>query len=216
VIWAFVGMFVGQIRSLKSYGWLANSAVWINLSLIFISMGFIAHSPPNYEGAKNAYGDSVASGPVTTATFVGGPLYTKVNGIMNMVFAYGGAMIVGLGVAFDRLPCSPIPQFPEMLAEMRRPWDFWKGMVSAQLLIFVCYLMYGAYLASSYASWIAPHRPRPGIFVYSFQGQYTLGLAYTGVSKYAWQTVGNVLALITGIIAAGLYGNIGIKVAYYC
>ncbi len=68
--------------------------------------------------------------------------------------------------------------------------------------------------------------------MYSFQGQYTLPLAYQGVSKYSWQTVGNVFAMITGIIAvrhrsatfpgtlltpytqAGLYGNIGIKVAY--
>jgi hypothetical protein len=56
----------------------------------------------------------------------------------------------------------------------------------------------------------------PGIFVYTFQGQYTLPLAYQGVSRYAWQTVGNALALVTGIIAAGLYSNIGIKVAYYC
>lgn len=83
-----------------------------------------------------------------------------------------------------------------MLAEMKRPWDFWKGMCCAQALIFTAYLLYG-------------------VFVYSFQGQFTLGLAYQGVSKYSWQTVGNVLALITGIIAAGLYGNIGIKVAYY-
>jgi hypothetical protein len=79
---------------------------------------------------------------------------------------------------------------------MRRPWDFWKGMCCAQLLIFSAYMMYGAY-------------------VYSFQGQYTLPLAFQGVSKYSWQSVGNVFALITGIIAAGLYGNIGIKVAYY-
>jgi len=34
------------------------------------------------------------------------------------------------------------------------------------------------------------------------------------VSKYSWQTVGNVLSLVTGTIAAGLYGNIGIKVIY--
>lgn len=32
VIWALVGMVIGQIRTLKSYGWLANSAVWINLA----------------------------------------------------------------------------------------------------------------------------------------------------------------------------------------
>jgi len=81
------------------------------------------------------------------------------------------------------------------MAEMRRPMDFWKGMVLAQLLIGVAYLLYG-------------------VFVYAFQGQFTLPLAYQGVSKYSWQTVGNVFSLITGIIAAGLYGNIGIKVIY--
>jgi len=97
---------------------------------------------------------------------------------MNMVFAYGGAMI-----------------FPEMLAEMKRPMDFWKGMCMAQGLIYVAYLAFGC-------------------FLYGEQGQFVLPLAYQGVSKYAWQTVGNVLALITGIIAAGLYGNIGLKVLY--
>lgn len=50
-----------------------------------------------------------------------------------------------------------------------------------------------------------------GVFVYAFQGQFTLPLAYQGMSKFAWQTVGNVISLITGIIAAGLYGNIGIS-----
>ena len=50
-----------------------------------------------------------------------------------------------------------------------------------------------------------------GIFVYSFQGQFTLPLAFQGLSEFAWQTVGNVIVLITGIIAAGLYGNIGIS-----
>lgn len=39
-------------------------------------------------------------------------------------------------------------------------------------------------------------------------------LSYQGLSPYAWQTVCNILAVITGIIAATLYGNIGIKVIY--
>ncbi|KAF8239666.1 hypothetical protein L208DRAFT_1236102 [Tricholoma matsutake] len=176
LIWALFGMFIGQIRTLKNYGWLANSAVWINLAIIFISMGFVAHSPPNFAAAETSLG--VSKGPVVTQAFVHLPLYSQINGIMNMVFAYGGAMI-----------------FPEIMAEMRRPMDFWKGMVVAQALIFVAYLLYGA-------------------FVYGYQGQFTLPLAYQGVSKYSWQTVGNVLSLVTGIIAAGLYGNIGIKVVY--
>jgi hypothetical protein len=85
--------------------------------------------------------------------------------------------------------------FPEFMAEMRHPMDFWKGMICAQTLIMLVYTMYGLY-------------------VYSFQGQFTLPLAFQGVSKYSWQTFGNVVELVTGMIAAGLYGNIGIKVAY--
>ncbi|KAJ3799532.1 transmembrane amino acid transporter protein-domain-containing protein [Lentinula aff. detonsa] len=177
LIWAIVGMLLGQVRSLQKYGFFANSAVWLNLLIIFTSMGFIAHSPPNFAAALKSLNQP--EGPVQTAKFVSLPLFDKVNGIMQMVFAYGGAMI-----------------FPEFLAEMRRPMDFWKGMICAQMLICTAYLMYG-------------------LFVYSFQGQFTLPLAYQGVSRQSWQDVGNVFALITGIIAAGLYGNIGIKVAYY-
>ncbi len=42
-----------------------------------------------------------------------------------------------------------VVQFPEMLAEMRRPWDFWKGMVCAQALIFAAYMMYGMCFSES-------------------------------------------------------------------
>ena len=38
--------------------------------------------------------------------------------------------------------------------------------------------------------------------------------SYQGVSVYGWQTVGNMITLIAALIAAGLYGNIGIKVLY--
>jgi hypothetical protein len=75
-------MVIGQVRTLKNYGWLANSAVWLNLALIFISMGFVAHSPPNFIAAKAAYG--IDAGPVITEKFVNLPLSSKVNGIMNM------------------------------------------------------------------------------------------------------------------------------------
>lgn len=39
-------------------------------------------------------------------------------------------------------------------------------------------------------------------------------MSYQGLSPYGWQTACNILAVITGIIAATLYGNIGIKVIY--
>ena len=68
-------------------------------------------------------------------------------------------------------------------------------MWAAQFFIYTVYMVYGC-------------------FIYFYQGQYSYQLAYQGVSPYAWQTVGNILAVLSGIIAAGLYGNIGIKVMY--
>ncbi|EJD50784.1 hypothetical protein AURDEDRAFT_135147 [Auricularia subglabra TFB-10046 SS5] len=170
VIFVIVGVAIGQIRTLKDFTNLANGAVWLNLLIIFLSMGIVAHSAPNIASAIATYGEGRASGPVQTAAFVSLPLFDKVNGIMNMVLAYGGAMI-----------------FPEM-AEMRRPMDFWKAMISAQTLIFCAYLMYG-------------------VFIYAFQGQYTLPVSYQGISRFRFQTACNVIGMISGIIAAGLFGR---------
>lgn len=76
-------------------------------------MAFVSHSPPNFAAAKSAFG--IDQGPIMTSKFTSLPLFLKaslpfilyresvysrrivcflqVNGIMNMVFAYGGAMI---------------------------------------------------------------------------------------------------------------------------
>jgi hypothetical protein len=35
-----------------------------------------------------------------------------------------------------------------------------------------------------------------------------------GIAEYAWQTVGNVVGLISAFVAAGLYGNSWVKVLY--
>lgn len=39
-------------------------------------------------------------------------------------------------------------------------------------------------------------------------------ISYQGISIYGWQTACNMITLIAALIAAGLYGNIGIKVLY--
>jgi len=85
--------------------------------------------------------------------------------------------------------------FTEFMSEMRRPRDFIKGMWAAQVFIWAVYMIYG-------------------LCVYHWQGQYAYNISYQGVSPYGWQTVGNMLAVLSGLIAAGLYGNIGIKVLY--
>lgn len=188
LIWALVGFFLGQIRTLQKFGWLANAAVWFNLICMFITMGGAAHSPPNYAGSGQAAGATIGDGssvkpvhgvypPVMTTGGLPDPsdFAASVSGAMQAIFAYGGAMV-----------------FPEFMAEMKRPKDFLTGMWAAQAFIYFCYMFYGLYM-------------------YGFQGQYTINPTYLGISKYSIQTAGNVFAMLSALIAAGLYGNIGLK-----
>lgn len=48
LIYVLIGFFLTQIRSLRNFGWLANFGFWLYLLAIFISMGAIAHNPPNF------------------------------------------------------------------------------------------------------------------------------------------------------------------------
>ena len=177
-VWALAGMLLGQIRTLARLGHLANFAIWLNVIVIIATMAVVAHSNPNYVAANTAY--SIDPGPVITTA--GPPAEVKfqgqIVGLMQAVYSYGGAML-----------------FVEFMAEMKRPWDFWKGMLCAQTFIYIVYMLFG-------------------LFVYSYQGQFTLIIAYQGISSYAWQTVANAFGLTSGLIAALLYGNIGIKVIY--
>lgn len=54
--------------------------------------------------------------------------------------------------------------FIAFLAEMRHPWDFWKGLICAEVFIYVCYMFFG-------------------LFVYSYQGQYAFNPAMQGKNK---------------------------------
>ncbi|KAJ5771974.1 Amino acid transporter transmembrane [Penicillium odoratum] len=191
VLFAVAGFFVTQIRTLKAYGWIANASVWLNIFVIFMTMGVMANSPPNYQ--ISTLGSAGSDTDPTTITPVDGVyppiihynnippgigLVGSVNGMLSGVLAYAGAQL-----------------FVEFMAEMRRPQDFIKAMWGAQFFIYVVYVTYGC-------------------VVYYLQGQYSFNPSYQGVSIYAWQTLGNMVTLIAALIAGGLYGNIGIKVVY--
>jgi len=178
IIWTIIGALLGQVRTLKRFGWIAHAAIWLNLITLFTTMGVVAHSAPNFGAAMSQNG--IPAGPImrTGGSPAGVDFEGQVVGLMQAVYSYGGSMI-----------------FVEFMAEMRRPWDFWKGMLSAQLVIYTIYLMFG-------------------LFVYSFQGQFTINPANQGISIFSWQTATNALGLVSSLIAAALYGNIGIKVVY--
>ena len=176
-------MLLGQIRTLQNLGWLANLAIWLNVITIFCIMGVVSNTGPAIDVALQANhavfnlneGDPISTSP---GELPGLDFTVVLLGLMNAVFAYGGATV-----------------FTEFMAEMKRPFDFWKGMFFAQIFIYFFYMLFG-------------------LFVYSYQGQYTINPAYQGVAPYAWQTAVNSIQLVTSLIAALLYGNIGIKVLY--
>ena len=139
-----IGFILGQIRTLQRLSYLANIAVWLNIIVVIMTMAVVHEYPPNYEASMTSYG--TPKGPVKTTGYwpESSTLNDKVNAMMNAVFAYGGATI-----------------FNELMAEMRRPYDFWKGFIIAEIFIYVCYLV-------------------SGMVVYSAQGQFTFNPAYQG------------------------------------
>jgi amino acid transporter len=149
VIWILVGMALCQIRTLKRYGWIASIAIYLNILVILMSLGFIAHSPPNYAAAKAAYG--VAQGPVVRQKFATYPLHQRINGVMNIVYAYGGATIFPQWVERRREMLWKWRKgltVYRIIAELRRPLDFLKAFTYAQALIFTIYVFYGLYVTS--------------------------------------------------------------------
>lgn len=149
-------------------------------------MGVVSNSPPNYDANVASFGSNFGPGPVHR--YAGSPPAggaTSGNGFT--------ASINGLNQAVYSYGGAML--FVSFMSEMRNPWDFWKGLLIADTFIYVCYMFFG-------------------LFVYSYQGQYSFNPVMQGLSPYTWQTVTNIMNLITGLIAAGLYGNIGIKVMY--
>ncbi|POR39542.1 Transmembrane amino acid transporter [Tolypocladium paradoxum] len=78
---------------------------------------------------------------------------------------------------------------------MRQPMDFWKALLCGSTFICCIYMFFG-------------------MFVYSFQGQFSFNPVMQGLSPNNFQTAANIMNIVTGLIAAALYGNIGFKVIY--
>lgn len=127
VMFAFAaaGMLINQIRSLTHLSKLTTFNFCINLLVLFVTMGVVAHSAPNYLSAERNNGVSGTT-KVVTEIIAKNTMSKKFVGAMNISYAYGGAML-----------------FVEFLGEMRRPKDFWKGLCCAQFIIIVVYLIYG-------------------------------------------------------------------------
>ncbi len=135
-VWFAVGAVGGQVRSLKNFAWFANWNIWLNIATMIMTIYGCAHYAPV---PQRSYHTNLDQPVITTAwvpPYSARSWYKQVQGVQLAVFAYGGAMI-----------------FPEFMAEMRRPRDFWKAAAVAQFFCFFCYMLFG-------------------LIVYSYQGQY--------------------------------------------
>ena len=105
------GWLIGQIRTLARLGWVANLAIWLNITVLIVTMVGVATGPPNFTAVFASSPDLLPDGPDHP-----GPIYhtagvpdnlgftDNITGLMQAVFSYGGATL-----------------FTELMAEMRRP-----------------------------------------------------------------------------------------------
>ncbi|KAL8850216.1 MAG: hypothetical protein Q9221_004815 [Calogaya cf. arnoldii] len=183
-VWAIAGAVLGQIRTLRRLGWLAHAAIWLNVLTLIITTAVVFHSDPNYDAALA--NNNAAKGPkVTTADPPEGVGFEgQVVGLMQAVYSYGGVMLTYAGNAL----CGIHGRDEETVRFLET-----HGMGADVHLL----LLHDLWLLGLFPTGPVHHQPN-----------------YQGVSPYAWQTAVNAIALVTALIAALLYSNIGIKVLY--
>ncbi|KAJ6789633.1 hypothetical protein PWT90_08488 [Aphanocladium album] len=186
LIYTIAGLLVGQVKTLRRVAWLANVCVWVNVAILLICVGVVVHYPPNFKATEASYGRDFGPGPIRT--FAGQPPAGMASGGTGFV-----ASLNGLNQAVYSYGGCMV--FVSFMAEMRHPMDFWKSLLCGQAFIYCVYIFFG-------------------MFVYSFQGQFAFNPVMQGLSPYTFQTATNVLFLMSGLIAATLYSNIGFKVIY--
>ena len=78
--------------------------------------------------------------------------------------------------------------------EMKRPWDFWKSFLCAQISITVLYIFYGTLpFVSEFRNL---KKKTAGLFVYSYQGQFAVLVSNQGISVYVLQAATNALSIV--------------------
>lgn len=137
IIFMIAGFFLGQIRTLQRFSWIANISVWLNVLIMIIVMAVVTRTPPNFVATQGSFGDAFGPGPVKT--FAGTPpdglasggsgFIGSLNGLNQAVYSYGGCML-----------------FVAFMAEMRHPWDFWKGLILATAFIYSVYIFFGIFV----------------------------------------------------------------------
>lgn len=177
VLLAGVMMICSSAKTLSNLGKYCLVVSACNYVNLFVQLGFIGHSEPNWENAESILGIP-RTAIFTYGITPGQSLVDRVVAVTNISFVFAGSIV-----------------FPEVISEMRRPWEFWKSMIVAQSIILIVYLIYGNY-------------------IYSNQGQFSNSPAVFGVSNISAMKGLSFMTFITGFIQNIFYGHISCKIVY--
>lgn len=167
----------GHIKQLSNLGKYCVFVSFCNYVNLFVQLGYVNGSEPNWENAKNLLGLDKA--PIVTFGIIQDQtLVNKVVAISNISYVFAGSVV-----------------FPEIISELRRPWDFWKSMVSAQSLIYSTYMIYGN-------------------FYYANQGQFANAPAVFGISNTKALKGLSFVTFLTGFIQGIFFGHLSSKITY--
>jgi hypothetical protein len=160
----------------------------ITVCLICMALGSVYPATAVAAGFQNTdpSATDVPYGPVITQAFA-----APTPGGPVISFASSSAATMNIVYAY-----GGASMFVELLGEMKNPREFWKALICCELIIIGVYMTFG-------------------VVFYSEQGQFVDYFPQFGIYNLAARQACNAFSLITGIVAAVMYGNTGMKVVYF-
>jgi len=214
--WTLFGMTVGFIKVFSHLSQFANWCIWINISICIVCMA-LGNNPrtAHYDWCNGVLWDNNGNWYSLTfgienlpANFPFGP----VNPVISV--SGGAALLTGAGGG-NQTSCAPFDfanvaeavmnivyayggasMFVELMSEMKNARDFWKSLLCCEAIIIGVYMTFG-------------------LVFYAQQGQYVSVYPQFGIHNRIARLYCNGIGEFTGIIAACMYGNTGMKVFYF-
>ncbi|OUM51748.1 hypothetical protein BVG19_g871 [[Candida] boidinii] len=166
----------GQLREVNYIAKICMFAAVVNYIGMFVQMKYLFEYLPNYANAETLL--AIDKGPIIVTAVASGNIIGKFAAMTSLAYVFCGSIV-----------------FPEIISELKRPWDFWKCAFLAQAFILIVYLIYGN-------------------VIYSKQGQFSITPAVFGISVPSALKGLSFLTFICGFAQALFYGNISSKIAY--
>lgn len=177
VLLASVMMLFSLLKKLSVIGKYCLIISVINYVGLFVQLGFIGHLEPNWDNAESILG--IVKGPIKTFSIVKGEsLVYRVVAVANISYVFAGSII-----------------FPEMISELKRPWEFWKSIIVANLIILIVYLIFGNY-------------------VYVNQGQFSNSPAVFGISNISAMKGLSFITFVTSFFQGLVFGHVSCKIIF--